>query len=54
MSLGDEDLRKSEDLEELVWDPSHGLSEKEIDQFQIIARLNPFSIVATTFDAHLY
>ncbi|KAH9499612.1 Metastasis-associated protein mta1 [Bulinus truncatus] len=33
-----EDLRKSEDLEELVWDPSNGLTDKEIDQFQIIAR----------------
>ncbi|GFR84560.1 metastasis-associated protein MTA1 [Elysia marginata] len=35
---GSEDTRNSEDLEELVWDPSHLLSEKEIDQFQIIAR----------------
>lgn len=33
-----EDNRNSEDLEELVWDPSHSLSEKEIDQFQIVAR----------------
>ncbi|XP_055879501.1 metastasis-associated protein MTA3-like isoform X5 [Biomphalaria glabrata] len=33
-----EDLRKLEDLEELVWDPNNGLSDKEIDQFQIVAR----------------
>ncbi|XP_005093442.1 metastasis-associated protein MTA3 isoform X2 [Aplysia californica] len=38
LSEGEGDVRKSEDLEELVWDPLHGLSEKEIDQFQIIAR----------------
>ena len=35
---GAEDGRRCEDLEQLVWDPSHGLSDKDIDQFQIVAR----------------
>lgn len=38
LSKATEDLRKLEDLEELVWDPNNGLSDKEIDQFQIVAR----------------
>lgn len=34
----EEDPRKLEDLEELVWDPENGLTDRDIDQFQIIAR----------------
>ncbi|BFZ12139.1 hypothetical protein BsWGS_15178 [Bradybaena similaris] len=36
--LDEEDPRKLEDLEELVWDPDNGLTDRDIDQFQIIAR----------------
>ncbi|XP_064601539.1 metastasis-associated protein MTA3-like isoform X2 [Liolophura sinensis] len=34
----EEDTRKSEDLEELVWTPENNLSDREIDQFLILAR----------------
>jgi len=33
-----DDPRRSEELEHLIWNPSHGLGDTEIDQFQIIAR----------------
>ena len=35
---GADDPRRSEELEHLIWNPSHGLGDTEIDQFQIIAR----------------
>ena len=34
----EEDTRRYEDLEELVWSPENDLSEKTIDQFLVIAR----------------
>ena len=34
----EDDTRKSEDLEELVWSPDNNLSDKVIDQFLVIAR----------------
>merc|ERR1719323_2480557 len=34
----EEDTRRYEDLEELVWSPDNDLSEKTIDQFLVIAR----------------
>ncbi|CAG5127052.1 unnamed protein product, partial [Candidula unifasciata] len=36
--IDEEDTRRLEDLEELVWDPNNGLTDRDIDQFQIIAR----------------
>ncbi|KAI5635880.1 BAH domain-containing protein [Phthorimaea operculella] len=35
---GEEDPRKSEDLETLVWTPSHGLTDRQIDQFLVVSR----------------
>jgi len=32
------DERKMEDLEDLTWNPEHGLSDREIDQFLVVAR----------------
>ena len=34
----EDDTRKFEDLEDLVWSPDHSLSDKVIDQFLVIAR----------------
>jgi len=34
----EDDTRKFEDLEDLVWSPEHSLSDKVIDQFLVIAR----------------
>jgi metastasis-associated protein MTA len=34
----EDDDRRSEDLEELIWNPDSELSDRDIDQFQIIAR----------------
>ncbi|VDI23707.1 metastasis-associated protein MTA [Mytilus galloprovincialis] len=35
---GEDDSRKMEELEELIWTPEHGLSDRQVDQFLIIAR----------------
>ncbi|CAH0728552.1 unnamed protein product, partial [Brenthis ino] len=35
---GEEDTRKSSELETLVWTPAHGLSDRQIDQFLVVAR----------------
>lgn len=35
---GEEDTRNSEDLETLVWTPSHNLTDRQIDQFLVISR----------------
>ncbi|KAJ0173527.1 hypothetical protein K1T71_010676 [Dendrolimus kikuchii] len=35
---GEEDPRNSEQLETLVWTPSHGLSDRQIDQFLVVSR----------------
>lgn len=35
---GEEDERDLEKLEEKVWEPSSSLSEKQIDQFLVVAR----------------
>uniref|UniRef100_A0A8C1IB93 Metastasis associated 1 n=1 Tax=Cyprinus carpio TaxID=7962 RepID=A0A8C1IB93_CYPCA len=35
---GEDDGRELEKLEEKVWDPSHPLTEKQIDQFLVVAR----------------
>jgi metastasis-associated protein MTA len=35
---GEEDSRKLEELETLVWNPENTLSKKEIDQFLVVAR----------------
>ena len=37
-NLGETDGRKLEELERLVWNPEHGLSDRQIDQFMVIAR----------------
>lgn len=34
----EEDGRRSEELEELMWNPDNGFTDRDIDQFQIIAR----------------
>lgn len=36
--LGESDDRELEKLEEKVWDPTSPLSEKQIDQFLVVAR----------------
>lgn len=36
--LDETDDRKMEDLEDLVWNPEHGLTAREIDQFLVVAR----------------
>lgn len=33
-----DDNRKLEELEELVYTPNHGLSDRQIDQFLVVAR----------------
>lgn len=38
LCVGEEDDRDSEKLEEKVWDPSSSLTEKQIDQFLVVAR----------------
>jgi len=38
MIAGEEDGRKMEELEELIWDPECTLSDRQIDQFLVIAR----------------
>ncbi len=35
---GEDDDRELEKLEEKVWDPNHPLTEKQIDQFLVVAR----------------
>ncbi|CAH2094741.1 unnamed protein product [Euphydryas editha] len=35
---GEEDTRSSSELETLVWTPAHGLSDRQIDQFLVVAR----------------
>ncbi|XP_050664132.1 metastasis-associated protein MTA3 [Leptidea sinapis] len=35
---GEEDTRKSEELETLVWTPEHGLTDRQIDQFLVVSR----------------
>jgi metastasis-associated protein MTA len=35
---GESDERKMEDLETLVWTPSHSLTDRQIDQFLVISR----------------
>ncbi|XP_026494331.1 metastasis-associated protein MTA3 [Vanessa tameamea] len=35
---GEEDSRCSSELETLVWTPAHGLSDRQIDQFLVVAR----------------
>ncbi|MCL4121400.1 UNVERIFIED_CONTAM: hypothetical protein GTU68_048837, partial [Idotea baltica] len=35
---GEDDGRKMEDLEHLVWTPYHGLTDRQIDQFLVISR----------------
>ena len=35
---GEEDGRNLEDLEELIWDPEADISDRQIDQFLVIAR----------------
>ena len=35
---GEEDGRNLEDLEELIWDPDADISDRQIDQFLVIAR----------------
>lgn len=37
-SKGEDDERDLEKLEEKVWDPSSSLTEKQIDQFLVVAR----------------
>lgn len=37
-SLGEEDGRELAKLEEKVWDPNSPLTEKQIDQFLVVAR----------------
>ena len=39
VSAGETDGRKMEELEKLIWDPECKLSDKNIDQFLVIARL---------------
>ena len=34
----EEDTRREEDLEELVWSPHHNLTDKAIDQFLVLSR----------------
>lgn len=34
----DSDPRKNEDLESLVWTPSHSLNDRKIDQFLVVSR----------------
>ncbi|XP_076463622.1 metastasis-associated protein MTA3-like [Babylonia areolata] len=38
LEKAEDDSRRSEDLETLVWDPENPLSKKDIDQFLIVAR----------------
>lgn len=33
-----EDNRKMEELEDLIWNPENGLSDRQVDQFLIISR----------------
>lgn len=35
---GEEDPRKLEDLETLLWTPEHGLTDRQIDQFLVVSR----------------
>ena len=35
---GEEDGRVMEELEELIWDPEAGVTDRQIDQFLVIAR----------------
>ena len=35
---GEEDTRARSSLETLVWTPAHGLSDRQIDQFLVVAR----------------
>ncbi|XP_077299742.1 metastasis associated 1-like [Arctopsyche grandis] len=35
---GEEDPRRLEDLETLVWTPEHGLTDRQIDQFLVVSR----------------
>lgn len=34
----DTDNRKMEELEDLIWNPENGLSDRQVDQFLIISR----------------
>jgi hypothetical protein len=43
VSAGETDGRKMEELEKLIWDPECKLSDKNIDQFLVIARFVFFS-----------
>lgn len=38
LCVGEDDDRDLEKLEEKVWDPSSSLTEKQIDQFLVVAR----------------
>lgn len=37
-SVADDDTRKLEELETLVWTPGHHLTDRQIDQFLVISR----------------
>ena len=36
--IGESDGRNLDELEELIWDPEAGTSDRQIDQFLVIAR----------------
>ena len=38
MFSGEDDGRNLEDLEELIWDPDADITDRQIDQFLVIAR----------------
>lgn len=38
VNVGEDDGRDLEKLEEKIWDPNSSLTEKQIDQFLVVAR----------------
>lgn len=38
VDVGEDDVRDLEKLEEKIWDPNSSLTEKQIDQFLVVAR----------------